>query len=100
MGQISVPDSDLTPKTATVTFTDESGHATAPEGIPEWASDNDLIATVDASADPSGLTAEVSPTGQIGTANITATDATSGVVGSGVFNVTAGPPVAADVEFA
>ena len=99
MGQISVPDSDLTSKTATANVTDERGNPTVPEGVVEWVSDNEAVATVDASADPSGLTAQVTPTGTIGTANITATDPVSGATGSGQFNVTAGAPAAIDVEF-
>lgn len=61
--------------TGTVSYLDSAGNpATLPAGVvPVWASDNTSFVTVDASGDPSGLTAVVTAVGPLGSANVTAT---------------------------
>jgi hypothetical protein len=62
---------------ATLSFTDVDGNAaTLPTGVvPVWSSSDITIATVDASADPTGLTAVISAVNPVGVATITATTA-------------------------
>jgi len=90
---------DVSLVNAAVAFADAKGDATSPTGSVSWASSDDTIATVDGSADPTGLTAVVNLTGATGSVAITATDGGSGVSGSGNVTVTAGPPATAEVSF-
>lgn len=102
LSQINVTDASG-PQLATASYVDAEGNGPAtPQSPPVWASDNEAVATVDASQDPSGLTAVVTPVG-IGTANITATtennDGSSAVATGSVVDE-AGQPASGDISFA
>lgn len=101
MGSTTVPDNSG-PVTATVTASDADGQPTSFQSPPTWTSSDEAVATVDGSADPSGLTAIVTPVG-IGEADIVAStvndDGTVVSSPAATFTVTAGPPAALDVEF-
>jgi hypothetical protein len=102
MSDITVPDSTTT-LTATVAYQDSAGDPTSPQSVPAWSSSDDSIASVDASADPTGLTAAVTVHGALGSATISAAETnTDGTVvtGSGTITVEAGAPATGDVSFA
>lgn len=105
MSDITVPASQ-TSLTATVAYLDANGAPVQPVSVPVWTSSDESIATVDASADPTGLTAAVTMFGTAGSATIDAdttnTDGTV-VVGSGTVTVEAAAapePATGDVTFA
>lgn len=88
---------------ADVSYVDAKGNAATVEGAPVWASDNEAVATVTASAD--GFSATVTPVGPLGTAQISVTaDADLGagvveVVALGTVEVVAGQAVAGVINF-
>lgn len=98
MGEITVKDSDA-PFGATVTFMDAKGAQTTPDDVPQWVSDNEDAATVEAADD--GMSATVTP-GLPGAAVIsvdsTDTDGTQ-LTSQGTVTVQPGEAVIGDVEF-
>lgn len=96
---ITVKDSSG-PLSATVTFVDAKGAATTADDVPQWSSDNEAAASVQASAD--GLSATVT-VGTPGAAviTVTSTDTDGTVVTSqGTITVQPGEATIGDVEFA
>jgi hypothetical protein len=82
--------------TATASPIDSVNNATTlPAGVVPVATSSDPAVTVDQSADPSGLTAKLTPSGALATGvvitfNATMPDSTV-ISGSGTVNVVAGP---------
>ncbi len=102
MSDVTVPDTTPT-QTATVTYLDADGDPATPASTPAWSSSDESIATVDASADPTGLTATVTLTGAVGSATISAATTNNDgtlVTASGTVTVTAAEPATGDVTFA
>ena len=105
MSDITVPITQDT-LTATVTYEDVDADIVAPVSPPVWSSSDESIATVDGSADPSGLTAAVTLLHAAGSATIDAATTNSDgtvVTGSGIVTVEAAPvlePASGDVTFA
>ena len=102
MSDVTVPDTTPT-QTATVAYLDVDGDPTTPQSVPAWSSSDETIATVDASADPSGLTATVTLHGAIGSATISAATTNNDgtvVTASGTITVAASEPASGDVTFA
>ena len=100
VADISVSDTNA-PLTATASFFDGKGNAVPPQGVPVWSTSDASVASVDASADPSGLTAVVT-VGAVGAASVAvASDNTDGTVisASATVTVTAGAPASADISF-
>ncbi len=62
----TLPDDKLA--TATIAYVDSHGHPAKVEGAPVWTSSDDTIFKVDAVAD--GMTATITPTGALGTAQV------------------------------
>ncbi|HLX55198.1 MAG TPA: hypothetical protein VKR58_14740 [Aquella sp.] len=87
-----------------VSFADAAGNpATLPAGvIPVWTSDTPATCTVDASADPTGLTAVVTAVGPLGNANIIATTTigtNAPIVATAAVTVAASGPASASITF-
>lgn len=88
---------------ATVSYVDAKGNPAQVQGAPAWASDNEAVATVAASAD--GFSATITPVGPLGTAQISVTadaDLGDGVVpvtALGTVEVIAGQAVSGNVNF-
>lgn len=98
MGAITVKDSDAALH-ASVSFLDAKGAPTAPDDVPQWASDNENAATVEASED--GLSASVTP-GLPGAAiiSVTSTDTDGTIVtAQGTVTVQPGEAVIGEVTF-
>ncbi len=101
MADISVRD-DNAPLNATVSFVDAKGAAVGPDDVPVWSSSDDTVASVDASADATGLSAVVTigvPGAAVISVDSTDTDGTV-IAASGTVTVTAGEPAAGEVNFA
>ena len=79
--------------TLTVAFTDSKGNPTSPASTPVWTADSATSATLAPAAD--GLSVVVSPTGALGTTNITAT--VGSVTGTASVTFVPGGAVAANV---
>lgn len=60
--------------TATVVYDDKKGNPATVSTVPVWVSSDTTILTVDASGDPTGMTAVVKAVGALGSAQITVTD--------------------------
>ena len=102
MSDITVPDT-TTSLTATVAYEDADSDPATPVSVPAWSSSDESIATVDASADPTGVTCAVTLLGALGSATISAAETnTDGTVvtGSGTITVAAAEPATGDVTFA
>ncbi len=105
MSDITVPITQDT-LTATVTYEDVDADIVNPVSPPVWSSSDESIATVDASADPTGMTAAVTLLHAAGSATIDAATTNSDgtvVTGSGTITVEAAPvlePATGDVTFA
>lgn len=89
---------------ATLSFTDVDGNPTGlPTGVvPVWSTSDATILTVDASADPSGLTAMISSVGPLGTATIstsTAVDPANPILSSADVTVGASAATASSISF-
>lgn len=98
VGAITVRDTDA-PFGASVSFLDAKGATTQPDDVPQWSSDNEDAATVEASDD--GMSATITP-GNPGAAviEVTSTDNDGTVVTSqGTVTVQPGEAVIGDVEF-
>lgn len=99
MGMISVQDTaaDLT---ATVVFLDAEGNETTPDDVPQWSSDNEDAATVQASDDGMSATFTIgAPGAAVISVDSTNTDGTS-VHSQGTITVLPGDAVSGDVQFA
>ena len=105
MSDITVPITQDT-LTATVAYEDVDADIVAPQSVPAWSSSDESIATVDTSADPSGLTATVTLLHVAGSATINAATTNNDgtvVTGSGTVTVEAAPilePATGDITFA
>lgn len=98
MGMISVQD-DASPMHASVTFLDAEGNPATPDDVPQWSSDNEDAATVEAAED--GLSATVSigaPGAAIISVDTTNEDGSS-VHSQGTITVLSGDVVSGDVQF-
>lgn len=98
MGMVSVQD-DAAPLHASVTFLDAEGNPATPDDTPQWSSDNEDAATVEAAED--GLSATVS-IGAPGAAIIsvdTTNEDGSTVHSQGTITVLSGDVVSGDVQF-
>ena len=99
MGMISVQDTaaDLT---ATVVFLDAEGNETTADDVPQWSSDNEDVATVQASDDGMSATFVIgSPGAAVISVDSTNEDGTS-VHSQGTITVLPGDAVSGDVQFA
>jgi hypothetical protein len=88
---LTVKDTDTTTISAVASFTDADGNATTPDDVPVWASSDETVATVSASAD--GTSCVVTKTGKVGAASIsmTSTRSSDGVVVTGADTLTVEP---------
>ncbi len=101
MTDVTVPDTTPT-QNASVSYVDADGAEAQPQSPPVWSSSDESVASVDASADPSGLTAVVTLHGVTGAATISAaTTNNDGTVAtaSGTITVAAGAPVDGTLTF-
>jgi hypothetical protein len=98
MGMISVEDGSG-PLSATVVFLDAEGNETTADDVPQWSSDNDAVASVEASEDGmTGTVTIVTPGAAIISVDTTNDDGTT-VHSQGTVTVLPGNAVTGDVEF-
>ncbi len=100
MTDVTVPDTTPT-QNASVSYVDADGAEAQPQSPPVWSSSDDAVASVDSSADPSGLTAVVTIHG-VGSATISAAATNSDgsvATASGTITVAAAEPVDGTITF-
>lgn len=99
---LQITDAQVAPIPVSVVFLDASGQPATLNDVPQWASSDTTVASVDASADPTGLSAVVTPTGQEGATLVTVdtidADGTD-VKGAGTLTVIAGAAATAEITF-
>lgn len=100
VSDLSILDSDTTPKNVSASFKDAAGQGAKLDDVPTWSSSDETVATVQASDD--GLSAVVTPLGVEGATLIKAEtvdqDGTA-VDASGTLTVTGGEAVSGDLTF-
>jgi hypothetical protein len=89
---------------AVIAVIDDKGNpATLPTGIvPVWASSDATVLTVDASGDPTGMSAVVTAVGKLGSAQVQVTialDASTTITGLGDVTVAASGPASVAISF-
>lgn len=100
MADISVRDTEG-PLDAVVSFADVHGHPTSPSDVPQWSSSDPSVASVDASADASGLAAVVSILGPGATVIGVSSAGPDGsvIAAQGTVTVTSGEAATGEVSF-
>ena len=92
---------DSAPLGATVQFLDSKGNPTVPDVLPTWESDNEEVATVEASED--GMRARVTIVGETGAAIIsvttTETNTDTEIRSQGTITVLPGDTVVGEITF-
>ena len=101
MSDISVRDTDGQ-LSAVVSFADVHGHPTSPSDVPQWSSSDPSVASVDASADASGLAAVVTILGPGATVIGVSSAGPDGsvIAAQGTVTVTSGEAATGEVTFA
>ena len=98
MASIEVP-SDSAPLSASVQFLDAEGNVTTADDVPQWSSDNENAATVEASEDGLSATVEVINPGAAIISVLSVNDDGSEVAAQGTVTVLAGDAVIGEVTF-
>lgn len=100
MSDISVRDTQG-PLSAVVSFQDVHGHPTSPSDVPQWTSSDPSVATVDASAESTGLIAVVTILGPGATVIGVSSAGQDGnpITAQGTVTVTSGEATSGEVTF-
>jgi len=98
MGMISVQD-DVAPLQAKVTLLDAEGNVTTADDTPQWSSDDEAVATVEASEDGLSATITIGAPGAAIISVDTTNEDGSQVHSQGTITVLPGDAVSGDVDF-